>query len=908
MKKGLIAVSLAALFSCGIVTSCGNNGGSAPVVTYEVSITNKAALQAEWHPDTSRSVTVQIPGVKVADHYGVDLFITSSDTEILAVSGNNSVKALKPGTATITATFMGKFSDSVEVTITAAPAMRVVTSPVIGTGYMLSENTIEGRKYAVNEMSGYYIKGVDDYTSCSTARIANATNPSGDYKYAITLGDGESMKTIGSAVTGEHVNIGFAGQTVSGESVVLQEAAFKFNSDYTFSTMIEGTEYWIGTYGTYYTFSFRDATQIQYKAQFMEFGDPIVLESISLNKDTLALEVAQSETLSVTFNPSTYVGTVTWSSSAEDVAIVDTTGKVTGVKAGEAKITATCDGKSAECTVTVTGEVINHGTEQNPLTVAEAKAVLDKYGNKVLTTQKMWVQGVVKSSTAENSQYGTRNIFLDDGTEGVGFEFYSALIDSKVTGVGTEADALKGYTVKGTGWGTLFNTTYELTNKDKSGNYDNPVVMTATKPVVALDDIILSAKKTTIKVDEELAVTVSPDPALADLPDDLVWQADGTYVELVENGKVKGKAVGNGSVTVSSAKASLSKTLNITVEEGAIVDPWENKTGLELTAIADLPESTTEDVAIIGKLGELENTDYGKANVTDQAGTNTLLVYGIRSLNGLVKYNAMTNKPVKDDVVILKGKIKTYQGTKEIVDGKVMQINGEAVVAPDLEGLTPSVTKVEIEVGKTSSKITVGPKPAEAILSGDVSWSSNDTAVATVDGGVVTGVAVGTTKVKATAGGVYVEIDVEVKSATKVLASFALGANGKAEHADGSSAATYTETVGEYTLNISDGTMMYTGARDAKGNSCIKFGTSKAAASCKIAVPKGVKVVVYIGGYKANDAKFTINGGEEKTVTAHSNDGAYEGIVCEAVDGYVTVASTSGSPRLMINTIEFIEA
>lgn len=48
--------------------------------------------------------------------------------------------------------------------------------------------------------------------------------------------------------------------------------------------------------------------------------------------------------------------TVTWKSSDETIATVDSTGKVTGVKAGKATITATAGEKSAECAVTVTAK------------------------------------------------------------------------------------------------------------------------------------------------------------------------------------------------------------------------------------------------------------------------------------------------------------------------------------------------------------------------------------------------------------------------------------------------------------------------------------------------------------------------------------------------------------------------
>jgi len=77
-------------------------------------------------------------------------------------------------------------------------------------------------------------------------------------------------------------------------------------------------------------------------------------ESIALNKTELTLEVGAEETLTATVSPETAVDkTVTWTSSAPEVASVDG-GKVTAKAAGSAMITAkTSNEKSATCTVTV---------------------------------------------------------------------------------------------------------------------------------------------------------------------------------------------------------------------------------------------------------------------------------------------------------------------------------------------------------------------------------------------------------------------------------------------------------------------------------------------------------------------------------------------------------------------------
>lgn len=79
--------------------------------------------------------------------------------------------------------------------------------------------------------------------------------------------------------------------------------------------------------------------------------------SVTLNKTTLSLAVGANETLTATVLPADATDkTVTWKSSDATIAGVDSTGKVSGVKAGTADITVTTkDGsKTAKCTVTVT--------------------------------------------------------------------------------------------------------------------------------------------------------------------------------------------------------------------------------------------------------------------------------------------------------------------------------------------------------------------------------------------------------------------------------------------------------------------------------------------------------------------------------------------------------------------------
>ena len=75
---------------------------------------------------------------------------------------------------------------------------------------------------------------------------------------------------------------------------------------------------------------------------------------ITLNKTSATIEVGKTDTLSVSKIEPTGAtcSTVTWSTSNKSVATVNN-GVVTGVKAGTATITATCDGIKATATITV---------------------------------------------------------------------------------------------------------------------------------------------------------------------------------------------------------------------------------------------------------------------------------------------------------------------------------------------------------------------------------------------------------------------------------------------------------------------------------------------------------------------------------------------------------------------------
>lgn len=76
------------------------------------------------------------------------------------------------------------------------------------------------------------------------------------------------------------------------------------------------------------------------------------VQSITLNTATATVAVGSTVQLFAITAPGT--GTVTWTSGTVAKATVDSDGVVTGVASGSSVITASCNGKTASCTVTVT--------------------------------------------------------------------------------------------------------------------------------------------------------------------------------------------------------------------------------------------------------------------------------------------------------------------------------------------------------------------------------------------------------------------------------------------------------------------------------------------------------------------------------------------------------------------------
>ena len=160
--------------------------------------------------------------------------------------------------------------------------------------------------------------------------------------------------------------------------------------------------------------------------------------SVSLDKDSLNLTAGGSDTLIATVLPANATNqTVTWTSDNTAVATVDANGNVSAVAAGTANITATADGKSDSCTVTVLAPT-TITTQPSDVSVAEgtsATFTVAVTGNSTLSYQ--WQQSSDGSSWTDIPDATSASYTVADTTTAMSGNQYRCVVkdgdDNSVT-------------------------------------------------------------------------------------------------------------------------------------------------------------------------------------------------------------------------------------------------------------------------------------------------------------------------------------------------------------------------------------------------------------------------------------------------------------------------------------------
>ena len=139
-----------------------------------------------------------------------------------------------------------------------------------------------------------------------------------------------------------------------GAKLTVYDSSFKALSEDAYT--VDGDSFTFAEGGTYYLVaSGTDSVNVVPTAAKVEVKGEVIIPatSIKVSRETLNVQAGDYELLSATVEPKDTTQETVWTSSDESIATV-LRGRVTGVKAGKATITATAGDQSASCEVTVT--------------------------------------------------------------------------------------------------------------------------------------------------------------------------------------------------------------------------------------------------------------------------------------------------------------------------------------------------------------------------------------------------------------------------------------------------------------------------------------------------------------------------------------------------------------------------
>lgn len=440
----------------------------------------------------------------------------------------------------------------------------------------------------------------------------------------------------------------------------------------------------------------------------------------------------------------------------------------------------------------------------------------------------------------------------------------------------------------------------EKTDADKVADAEKAIGTTLTISKTGETELYTSTDVTVtwaIKGETTLATLAGNKLTVAALPTD----ADGTFTltATIKSGEVE-KTV-DVTVTVKKEPATVAG-------KGSVEAPTTVAEAIEAAKTMDGGAYSTGVWYVKGYIVGTPSYNSKYSNYTvmiadEKGGSTTFKLYG-------VKVNGKSDVLYENDLIVVSGYLQHFVNPAGAHEYE-LTFNGSTDCL--LEAYTAGTSSVTIaEDSSKNATVDLGGK--ETATNG----TNLEFTVAVAEGYQLVSVKVNGDAVTATEGKytVAVEGNIVITVATaeagaalpKVLAAFTFEASGKTGHQDGAPATTYEATVNGYKLAISNVTNFYTKANDAKGNGALKLGTGKKVGSFSITVPSGVKTVnIYVAGYKATAAQFSVNGGATQTTTKLSDNGEYECIeVTVPADGKIAFTTVSGGMRAMISKIEFV--
>ena len=418
--------------------------------------------------------------------------------------------------------------------------------------------------------------------------------------------------------------------------------------------------------------------------------------------------------LSATVSPSNATDkSVTWTSSDNTIATVDSNGLVTAKTDGTVTITATANdgsGITSTCNVGISGQTIAPTTVNvSGITITGTNNISSKGGTTQLT------------ATVSPSNATDKTVAWTSSDNNIANVDSNGLVTAKTDGTVTiKAKANDGSNVENT---------YNVTITGQTVVPTNPATVNVTGVNITGTNSISDKNGTT-----QLTANVAPSNATNKT---VTWtSSDNTIATVDANGLVTAKA--NGTVVIkakSNDGSNVENTYNVTITGQTVTPSTISVTGVSITGTNSISSKggTTQLTANVSPSNATNKT------VTWSSSDNSIATV---DANGLVTAKADGTATIK---------VKANDGSN-VENTYNVNVTGQTIAQT-----TVNVAGISITGGDTiSSKggtlaLTVGVSPANA-TNKTVTWSSSDSTIATVDAnGLVTAKVNGSITITATA-------------------------------------------------------------------------------------------------------------------------------------------------------------
>lgn len=340
------------------------------------------------------------------------------------------------------------------------------------------------------------------------------------------------------------------------------------------------------------------------------------------------------------------------------------------------------------------------------------------------------------------------------------------------------------------------------------------------------------------------------------------------------------------TATLTRGDIKETKEIKVKICKEIVRAAWECKLNVELKTYAQLeatvPEAgntTKEKYYTMGYIKSIEKAQYGNLTIEDRDG-KTLIVYGSYNFDGTIGFNDLKNKPDVGSLIVVYGVMTNFNGTKEMKNAWIMQIDGTIQTYTTEEKIAKAKAALEAKTVTIDAAATEVALPTVDGLT--ITWTlpADTTVVALSTDGLKVSAATlpeANTTVKATAkftidsteGTAEVTITV-LKAGTvqgKSIVKFVFPDEGTASNSSYSD--TWVAKIGTYEFNIANFN------NNNRGWKFIKCGSSKAASvgtiSTKAAIAANISSVTInidrITADKVNSIKLIVaSDAEFKTV------------------------------------------